>query len=403
MSRVQKMELYEDFQCIGGQCGFTCCAGWDIKVDAGTYDKWKKHGQAGCFIDHLTVKHQYHEQEYFMQQGAEKRCPFLDDQGLCNIVCTYGEDYLPDTCRTFPRLENRFGELTELSLSCACPVVVKRIDRMEGYLSFPTVAMENISSMPPGYQLRNALLDLLQNRTYSFKNRILLGFQLLMDIKDETGLVDGACISRNGESISDGNLKLTADAELIEEYILKYKDPEYLRSLIDLWSGIEVEQTDSWLEVNELFLDICKNYRKEPMYQEYLQDIYEFAEILDTEEDTEPLESFRLVFGAYDRLMENCFTAKLFTGCISDDIDDMLLSYQMLVTEYVMIRYTSFLRFLVYDKKAKGSSISSGTVVDDIACFSRIIGYNADGMREFWEESFDDAIWELGYLILLIS
>jgi lysine-N-methylase len=42
-------------------------------------------------------------------------------------------------------------------------------------------------------------------------------------------------------------------------------------------------------------------------------------------------------------------------------------------------------------------------VRDNIVCFSRIIGYNTDGMKEFWEESFDDAIWELGYLILLVS
>jgi lysine-N-methylase len=389
MSEIRKMELYDEFQCIAGQCGFTCCSGWDITVDTDTYDKWSNHGQAGYFNNYLKVKNQTRKPEYSMKLGPEKRCPFLDNQGLCNIVSTYGDEYLPNTCRTFPRLENRFGEIRELSLSCACPVVVTMIEQLEENLSLLPAAKEDTASMPFGYQLRNALLAIHQDTAHSFKDRILLGFQLLMDIKDEAEV--------------EGVPQNEADVAIIEENIIKYMDPEYQKSLIDFWDGIEVEQTDSWLEVNELFLDICKNYRKETGYQEYLQDIYEFAEILDTEEDTTPLDRFRLAFDKYDRLMKNCFVAKLFASCVNDDIDQMILSYQMLVTEYVMTRYATFLRWLMHEKKAKGSSINSSTVRDNIVCFSRIIGYNTDGMKEFWEESFDDAIWELGYLILLVS
>jgi hypothetical protein len=35
--------------------------------------------------------------------------------------------------------------------------------------------------------------------------------------------------------------------------------------------------------------------------------------------------------------------------------------------------------------------------------FSRIIGYNIAGMKEFWEDSFDEPVWEIGYLLLLLS
>ena len=32
----------KNFKCIGGACEDTCCAGWSIEVDEGTYKKYKK-------------------------------------------------------------------------------------------------------------------------------------------------------------------------------------------------------------------------------------------------------------------------------------------------------------------------------------------------------------------------
>ena len=38
-----------------------------------------------------------------------------------------------------------------------------------------------------------------------------------------------------------------------------------------------------------------------------------------------------------------------------------------------------------------------------IVIYSRIIGYNTDGIIEFWEDSFDKSIWEPSYTLLLLQ
>lgn len=29
--------------------------------------------------------------------------------------------------------------------------------------------------------------------------------------------------------------------------------------------------------------------------------------------------------------------------------------------------------------------------------------YNTEGIKEFWEDSFDEAVWDFGYMLLLVS
>ena len=42
MRTILVPEYYKQFQCIGGACEDTCCAGWNITVDKPTYQKYKK-------------------------------------------------------------------------------------------------------------------------------------------------------------------------------------------------------------------------------------------------------------------------------------------------------------------------------------------------------------------------
>jgi len=106
-----------------------------------------------------------------------------------------------------------------------------------------------------------------------------------------------------------------------------------------------------------------------------------------------------MVFSQYDKLIENCIVLKVFSNCICDDIDEMIKSYQVVITEYVMVKYSTFLRWLINEKK----EIHYNNVQDYIVVYSRIIEHNTDGIIEFWKDNFDEAIWEFGYMFLLIN
>ncbi|MFR2047217.1 MAG: flagellin lysine-N-methylase [Lachnospiraceae bacterium] len=57
-------------------------------------------------------------------------CPFLNEQKLCRLVCTFGDDVLSKTCRIFPREIHKFLDQEEFFLMPSCPAV---IDLMKKY------------------------------------------------------------------------------------------------------------------------------------------------------------------------------------------------------------------------------------------------------------------------------
>ncbi len=397
MKAIIKMELYDKFRCIADKCDFTCCAGWDITVDPDTLYKWKSNIDAQYFKKNIKEKKFGKKTVCFLKMDAHKKCPFLNETGLCNIVTSYGDEFLSDTCRTFPRVKKTSGNMEEYLITCACPSVVDLIRESDGQINyFRPIHSTVILSL--GYQLREMMILLMQNSTFTIKDRILFIFHLLLTVKDD--------------NISDGTT-------ISEDDKMRYRDSEYLGSLAKLWSTIELEQTDVLTEINELFLDIVMNYRKEKQYKPYLQEISKLAEDIAMEEIIAEWDEYKLRYNHYDQFLENYLVNQLLCNCNSDDIDEMILAFQMLVTEFVMVRYSVFLRWMdkrfghdhskqgILDEKSqydKNEMVPAyGPIRDFIVIYSRIIGYNPTGMKEFWEESFDDAVWEMGYLLLLIS
>jgi lysine-N-methylase len=306
-----------------------------------------------------------------MKLGPDKSCPFLNEAGLCNIMIHNGEADLPKTCRSFPRLENSIGKLKEYSLSCACPTVVDIIHDLNGNISFLNEGEKCQDILPTGYRIRETMLSILQNPGFSLKDRLLLSFHMLLSLLRETDEAD--------------------------EIITGYQDDQKLEAVAYLWRGVRPDAKDVLLETNELFLDMTQNYKEEINYREYLQDITELAETLVPKNYLSQWKEFQSVFGHFEKLIENCLVSKVFAYCISNDMDELMMSYQLIITEYVMIRYSAFLQWTA-EKELDYKKLR-----DDIVMFSRIIGYNTEGIREFWEYSFDEAVWELGYMLLLVD
>lgn len=120
----------ENFKCIAEKCEETCCAGWYIAIDEGTYKKYKK-------VKHPEMKKRF-DKELVVKKGSSpecmakiklknNRCAFLAKDNLCDIYRNLGEQYLSETCMMYPRNTNALGEEVELSLALSCPEAARHI------------------------------------------------------------------------------------------------------------------------------------------------------------------------------------------------------------------------------------------------------------------------------------
>ena len=62
----------------------------------------------------------------------EHKCPFLNSDKLCKLVCTYDDTVLSRTCQDFPREILKFRTHEEESLMAACPAVLDIWREMDG-------------------------------------------------------------------------------------------------------------------------------------------------------------------------------------------------------------------------------------------------------------------------------
>lgn len=116
MEYVQPV-FYDKFKCIGGSCEDSCCIGWEVEVDDDTYDYYKNIN--GEFGDRLKNNMADGEEKSFVIR-KNGRCPFLDDNNLCDIYTELGEEHLCSVCTDFPRIYAQIGEYKQVVISISC-------------------------------------------------------------------------------------------------------------------------------------------------------------------------------------------------------------------------------------------------------------------------------------------
>ena len=117
---------YKDFKCIGGSCEESCCIGWEIDIDPDTLKKYKS-GACGRLSERLEPAIVIQEGVAQFALGADKRCPMLNREGLCDIITECGEDMLCDICREHPRFYNVYSDFAEVGVGIACPEAARLV------------------------------------------------------------------------------------------------------------------------------------------------------------------------------------------------------------------------------------------------------------------------------------
>lgn len=201
--KVCRPDFYKEFQCIGSECKDTCCALWEIEVDETSAERYAldRGPLEEDFKKYLVRK----EDENYFRLTAEKRCPFLNENNLCRMILTMGEDYICDICREHPRFYHWFGDLTEVGLGLCCEEAGRLLFSGKEPLGFEILSdeqeegdQEELWEEDYWIQLllkaRTSLIQMLQNRSLSLECRIqnLLGFadraQPFLDEEDIDGM-----------------------------------------------------------------------------------------------------------------------------------------------------------------------------------------------------------------------
>lgn len=114
---------YQRFACIKGACRHSCCKGWEIDIDADTLQKYQAvPGEMG---ERLRAGIDRENGCFILAQ--DERCPFLNQEGLCDIILQLGEDHLCQICDDHPRFRNFFTDRIEIGLGMCCEAAARLI------------------------------------------------------------------------------------------------------------------------------------------------------------------------------------------------------------------------------------------------------------------------------------
>ncbi len=157
-------DYYDKFKCIADKCTDSCCIGWEIDIDPDTLkvyemesgplgEKLKKNIQDGSFI--LT---------------EDERCPFLYENGLCELICKKGEGYLCEICSEHPRYYEYCGEHLDMGIGLCCEEACRLLFSEDKPLTFITEGEDELDEETKELlSLRAELIDKIQDECNSLE------------------------------------------------------------------------------------------------------------------------------------------------------------------------------------------------------------------------------------------
>lgn len=383
-------DYYEHFTCIAGACPITCCQEWKIAVDDDTARRWKKLAPPADVEEqkkNLNAYTIHKDGERVIGLTPELKCPFLNSDKLCKLVCTYDDTVLSRTCQDFPREILKFRTHEEESLMAACPAVLDIWLEMDG-LTFPKPMPEDLPSE------RTRLLFRLRSESIR-----LLDLSHRAPEKDtpEQALLELSYILQELNRIDT----------LDDAHITEYFSDSSRAQLRDAISNIDLPPLDTLDECNELLQDLAVNYRKEGLYSGYLEPIIRLAEELsegcDEEELLRDWDAFRQDFTVWRPLLFHYLENELYSGFLLPGSDltltTLLLHLEWIVLTYAVIRHSLFLAWLQSGRQP----LSYETVRSYIVILNRMTGYNEEDIFEYLENSFEDPLWDWGYFALILG
>ena len=211
---ILKPDYFDKFACSASACPYTCCQDWAITIDKNTYNKYKAvkdkafQEKVGMYVKRNKGDNVHNSVYAAMSLCESGLCGFYDETGLCSIHRRFGHGYLSHTCKVYPRQYcNTTPGVLECSLTMSCPEVARLALLNPEPVSFDLEPLKSGTLMtdviinrrlnpendyyPYAWQIREACVDIMQNRDHSIAERIfIIGFMLdkLTRLHDEGGV-----------------------------------------------------------------------------------------------------------------------------------------------------------------------------------------------------------------------
>ena len=165
---------YKDFHCIASDCKHSCCVGWEIDIDKDSLSRYQSmtHPYGEIIRKHIEMQ----DDTACFALTKEERCPFLKENGLCDMILTLGEDALCQICRDHPRFRSFFSDREELGIGLCCEEAARLVlcqkEKTEVVMLSDDGENEELWEEEDALlALREKLFDILQNRSIPLAER----------------------------------------------------------------------------------------------------------------------------------------------------------------------------------------------------------------------------------------
>ena len=284
------------FQCDGAICPANCCKrDWRILIDEETFEKYQKLESAA----HEITKHLEKNPEgagYLIEQ-AEGGCPLMTENCLCSIQREHGEEFLSQTCLSYPRQLYNFGEIIERTLTPTCPLAAELIFK-SSRLEFETVPLKLPSwaqgkltvgatkvpekILPCIIEIQLTAISILQERRLSIDERLIILGYYLFQVEEMTERGDLGLIETLGKIYKSEEFFKKQMPELISS--VKFQVLEFVEIMFGIMNKIYSDEKILKTEGNGKYIEkFCKAYGMEIggelNFQELAENYYDLKDI----------------------------------------------------------------------------------------------------------------------------
>ncbi len=373
---VLSPQYMKKFRCTCAECEDTCCIGWRIEVDNETlakHDALTDKSLVKNFRDHIQKQGAVESEWAPLQMVLDKRgrCSYLNDDFLCQIHGSLGEDFLPQICANFPRTINRLKNDIERSASVSCPEIARlallgtepmefdQSEEIAGGRDIVKFTVDDDISFSDLWTLRGFVFPLLQNRSFAIWERlIILGLfcQKIQQLTDaKTGDLVPDAIASYTKMLTEPGLK----AQLNDIPVKPAIQMQLLVEIVALRNS-SGSFSPRYLECYESFLRGLGH--SDPIDMTALVERYAQASV----------EYYQPFMQTHEHILENYFVNLAFRGLFPfTDGKPVFDNYIKLALQYAL------LKMLLVGIAADEENFSENSVVRLVYTFSRAVDHHS--------------------------
>lgn len=160
---------YNKFSCIADKCKHSCCIGWEIDIDEDTMDIYNSLNTPMG----EKIRNNIEGDIPHFKLTKDERCPFLNEQGLCDIILECGDGAISDICYLHPRFSNFYSSFTETGLGLCCEEAVRIVlSETEKFNMAVPEEIKLTKKEKEFFEKRQQIFDVLQDRNKSIAERL---------------------------------------------------------------------------------------------------------------------------------------------------------------------------------------------------------------------------------------